>query len=148
VVNVPEVVENFRAFIKSKGLKYTPEREEILKEILGCQEHFDVDELYIKLKKRGSKVSKASIYRTIPLLIEAGYVQEVYKQDNRAYYEVVLNKMPHLHFICLNCKTVSEIEDEKLVELIKEYANKNGFSVLSYHLEVFGLCKKCKEEEK
>jgi len=147
VVNVPEVVENFRAFIKSKGLKYTPEREEILREILACKEHFDVDELYIKLKKRGSKVSKASIYRTIPLLIEAGYVQEVYKQDNRAYYEVVLNKMPHIHFICLNCKNVAEIEDERLVDLIKDYANRTSFSLLSYHLEVFGICKDCRKED-
>jgi len=147
VVNVSEVVENFREFIKSKGLKYTPEREEILREILECKEHFDVDELYIKLKKRGSKVSKASIYRTIPLLIEAGYVQEVYKQNNRAYYEVVLNKMPHIHFICLNCKNVEEIEDERLVTLIKEYADQKGFTLLSYHLEVFGVCNNCRNEE-
>jgi len=146
VVNVSEVVENFREFIKSKGLKYTPEREEILREILECKEHFDVDELYIKLKKKGSKVSKASIYRTIPLLIEAGYVQEVYKQNNRAYYEVVLNKMPHIHFICLNCKNVEEIEDERLVNLIKEYADQKGFTLLSYHLEVFGVCNNCREE--
>ncbi|NPA39905.1 MAG: transcriptional repressor [Thermodesulfobacteria bacterium] len=147
MVNVSEVVENFREFIKSKGLKYTPEREEILREILECKEHFDVDELYIKLKKRGSKVSKASIYRTIPLLIEAGYVQEVYKQNNRAYYEVVLNKMPHIHFICLNCKNVEEIEDERLVTLIKEYADQKGFTLLSYHLEVFGVCNNCRNEE-
>ena len=146
MVNVSEVVENFREFIKSKGLKYTPEREEILREILECKEHFDVDELYIKLKKKGSKVSKASIYRTIPLLIEAGYVQEVYKQNNRAYYEVVLNKMPHIHFICLNCKNVEEIEDERLVNLIKEYADQKGFTLLSYHLEVFGVCNNCREE--
>jgi Fur family ferric uptake transcriptional regulator len=146
VLNVSEVVQNFKEFIKSKGLKYTPEREEILREILTCKEHFDVDELYMKLKKKGSKISKASIYRTIPLLIEAGYVQEVYKQDNRAYYEVILNKLPHLHFICLQCKKVEEIEDEKLVGLIKEYAKQTNFSVLSYHLEVFGICSNCKKE--
>ena len=72
-----EIVEDFKKFIKKKGLKYTSEREEILKEILKSKQHFNVDELYIKLKRKGSKVSKASIYRTIPLLIEAGYVRSL-----------------------------------------------------------------------
>ena len=58
MLNVSEVVQNFKEFIKSKGLKYTPEREEILREILTCKEHFDVDELYMKLKKREVRFQK------------------------------------------------------------------------------------------
>jgi len=140
-----EIVKDFKNFIKKKGLKYTSEREEILKEILKSKNHFDVDELYMKLKKRGSKVSKASVYRTIPLLVEAGYIQEVYKQDARSYYELTLDKIPHIHFICIKCKGVDEIVDESFAELIQKEANSRNYTPLTYHLEIFGICEACKK---
>lgn len=139
------LLKDFRNFIKNKGLKYTPEREEILKEILEVGDHFDVEELYLRLKERKSKVSKASIYRTLPLLIEGGYIQEVYKQEGHSHYEVTINKLPHLHFICIECKKVEEVEDEGLLKLIRNYEKKRGYRLLSYHLEIFGICSDCKK---
>jgi len=140
-----EIVKDFKKFIKKKGLKYTSEREEILREILKSKQHFNVDELYIKLRKKGSKVSKASVYRTIPLLIEAGYIQEVYRQDAKSYYELTLDKIPHLHFICIKCKKVNEIIDNCLVELIQKHAKKEDYLPLTYHLEIFGVCSECRK---
>lgn len=144
--NESEIIKEFKEFIKKKALKYTSEREEILKEILNYKNHFDVDEIYNQLKKKGSKVSKASVYRTIPLLIEAGYIQEVYKQDAKAYYEVTLKKLPHIHFICVKCKSVQELIDAYLVEYIQKEAEKKGYTPLTYHLEIFGICKECKSK--
>ncbi len=141
-----EIIKEFKDFIKRKGLKYTPEREAILREILKINDHFDVEELYLRFKQKGSKISKASIYRTLPLLIEGGFIQEVYKHEGHSHYEVTLNKMPHIHFICISCKRVDEVIDERLVELIKEYEEKKGYKLLTYHLEVFGLCPECKKE--
>lgn len=140
-----EIVEDFKKFIKKKGLKYTSEREEILKEILKSKQHFNVDELYIKLKRKGSKVSKASVYRTIPLLIEAGYIQEVYRHNAKSYYEVTLDKIPHIHFICIKCKKVIEVIDDQLVELIQKHAKKENYLPLTYHLEIFGVCSECRK---
>uniref|UniRef100_A0A7V5XI49 Ferric uptake regulation protein n=1 Tax=Thermodesulfobacterium geofontis TaxID=1295609 RepID=A0A7V5XI49_9BACT len=140
-----EIVKDFKKFIRKRGLKYTSEREEILKEILKSKNHFDVDELYMKLRKRGSKVSKASVYRTIPLLVEAGYIQEVYKQDARSYYELTLDKLPHIHFICIKCKNVDEILDNYLAELIQKEAKNKNYTPLTYHLEIFGICSNCKK---
>lgn len=139
------LLKDFKKFIKSKGLKYTSEREEILKEILELGDHFDVESLYLRLKERKSKISKVSIYRTIPLLIEGGYIQEVYKQEGHSHYEVTLNKHPHLHFICVKCKKVEEINDERLLSLIKDYQEEKNCRLLSYHLEIFGICSDCKE---
>ncbi|PMP68874.1 MAG: transcriptional repressor [Thermodesulfobacterium geofontis] len=144
MVLTTEIVNDFKNFIKKKGLKYTSEREEILKEILKSKDHFDVDELYMKLRKKGSKVSKASVYRTIPLLVEAGYIQEVYKQDARSYYELTLDKLPHIHFICVKCKNVDEIIDKYLAELIQKEAKNKDYTPLTYHLEIFGICSNCK----
>jgi Fur family ferric uptake transcriptional regulator len=145
MVLTTEIVKDFKKFIRKKGLKYTSEREEILKEILKSKDHFDVDELYMKLRKKGSKVSKASVYRTIPLLVEAGYIQEVYKQDARSYYELTLDKLPHIHFICIKCKNVDEILDNYLAELIKKEAKNKNYAPLTYHLEIFGICSDCKK---
>jgi len=139
------LISDFRSFIKKKGLKYTPEREEILREILEVGNHFDVESLYLRLKSKKSKISKASIYRTIPLLIEAGYIQEVYKQGGNAYYEVTYNKGPHLHFICISCGKVEEVVDLELISLIKKYENEKGYKLLTFHLESFGLCPDCRE---
>ncbi len=141
-----EIIKEFKEFIKKKGLKYTPEREAILREILKIDDHFDVEELYLRFKQKGSKISKASIYRTLPLLIEGGFIQEVYKQEGHSHYEVTLNKLPHIHFICISCKRVDEVIDDRLVEVIKEHEKKKGYKLLTYHLEVFGLCPECKKE--
>lgn len=142
---IEPIIEGFRQFIKKRGLKYTPEREEILREILSLKDHFDVDSLYLRLKGKNSKVSKASIYRTIPLLVEGGYIQEVYKKGGQSYYEVTLNKMPHLHFICVKCGAVQEAIDERLNNLIEELEQSSKYRFLTYHLEIFGVCPTCRE---
>lgn len=139
------LIEGFRQFIKRRGLKYTSEREEILREILSTKDHFDVDTLYLQLKSKNSKISKASIYRTIPLLIEGGYIQEVYKKGGQSYYEVTLNKRPHLHFICIKCSEVKEAYDPRLNELIDDLERASNYRFLTFHLEIFGLCPSCRE---
>jgi Fur family ferric uptake transcriptional regulator len=144
-MDMKNLIEDFKNFIKKKGLKYTSEREEVLREILEVEDHFDVDTLYFRLKNKNSKISKASIYRTLPLLIEAGYIQEVYKQAGHSYYEVTFNKLPHLHFICISCGRVDEVMDPRLNQLIKEHEQEKNYKLLSYHLEIFGVCSNCKE---
>ncbi|MFN3921575.1 MAG: Fur family transcriptional regulator [Caldimicrobium sp.] len=142
-----EALKEFKNFIKRKGLKYTQEREEILREILSIGGHFDVENLYLRLKNKNSKISKASIYRTLPLLVESGYIQEVYKQGGHSHYEVTLNKVPHLHFICIRCGTVEEVIDKRLNKLIKAHEALKNFKLLTYHLEIFGICPTCREVE-
>ena len=138
-----EILKNFRDFIRKKGLKYTSEREEILQEILSIEGHFDVDELHQRLREKKKKISKPSIYRSIPLLMEAGYIQEVYRQDGHAHYEVTINKSPHLHFLCLRCGKVEEIVDPEIERLIQQKEIESGFKLVTHHLESFGLCKNC-----
>lgn len=142
-----ELLDNFKKFLKKKGYKYTQEREDIFKEILSIEDHFDVENLYLRFKNKKSKISKASIYRTLPLLVEGGYIQEVYKQDGHSHYEVTLNKLPHLHFICINCGKVVEVLDERFNALIKEYEIQKDFVLLTHHLESFGVCSDCRKKK-
>jgi Fur family ferric uptake transcriptional regulator len=137
--------QKFKKFITDKGLKLTKERKEILNEILRTKGHFDPDELFIKLKNRGSKVSRASIYRTLPLLIESGLIEEVEKIDKRAHYEKISMDSHHDHMICIKCGKVIEFYSETLEMLQDEICKNERFKGIRHTLEILGHCKRCRD---
>ena len=102
----------FRKYIKNKGLRYTPERETIVKEIFANHDHFDVDGLYLRLRGKEKKISKASIYRTIPHLLESGLIQEVFYEDGHMHYEHIFGHQHHCHLRCVECGQIVEFRDE------------------------------------
>ena len=83
-MNDPE--RTFAEFLKSKGLKFTPERREILRVIFATHEHFDVETLFEVMKKRGERTSLATIYRLVPLLIESGMIRRATRLDGPVTY--------------------------------------------------------------
>lgn len=141
----PEI-KVFKEFIRQRGLRNTRERETIAREILSRQDHFDVDELYLSLKDRGG-VSKASIYRTIPLLIKAGLITEVFREDGHMHYEHIYGREHHCHLRCNNCRKVIEFSNPLLSEIEKEVGEKFGFAVTGHKLEIFGLCPECSQKK-
>lgn len=138
--------ESIKKFLKSKGLKITKEREEIIREIEITKGHFDPDGLYIKMKSRGSKVSRASIYRTIGLLVESGILEVVENVDKHKHYEIVTNNSHHDHMICLKCGKVIEFYSPTLETLQKELCNKENFTHVRHSLEIYGYCNKCSKK--
>ena len=123
-------IQLFRSFISGKGLRNTPEREEIIAEIFSTHEHFDVDELYMRLRHRGSKISKASIYRNIPLIMECGLIKDVWLEDGHMHYEHIYGHGHHCHLRCVKCGKVVEFVDESLKELEKRLSEENGFEII------------------
>ncbi|MEK6690287.1 MAG: transcriptional repressor [Nitrospirota bacterium] len=134
----------FKEFLQKKGLKLTREREAILKEIFSFHGHFDPEELHIRLRKKGSSISKASIYRTVPLLIESGLLEEVIKVDKHAHYEHTYGHNHHDHMICITCGRVVEFHSQELEELQKRLCKDYGFRGISHTLEIRGYCRKCR----
>ncbi len=134
--------EKFREFLTTKGLKLTKERDEILHEMLGMKKHFDLEELFIRLKTKGSKVSRASVYRTIPLLIGSGLIEEVERVDRHAHYERVSDDH-HDHMICIKCGKVTEFYSPTIEMLQSEICQKEKFKGIRHSLEIFGYCEKC-----
>ncbi len=134
----------FKKFLSSKGLKLTRERNEIIREILRMKAHFDPDELYLRLKNKGAKVSKASIYRTIPLLVESGLIEEVVKIDKHAHYERVSENAHHDHMICVKCGRVIEFYSPHLEMVQNDVCRKEGFSGVRHTLEILGYCRRCR----
>jgi Fur family ferric uptake transcriptional regulator len=133
----------FRSFIRRRGLRNTPEREEIITEIFASQDHFDVDELYLRLRSRGSRVSKASIYRNIPLIMECGLIKEVWHEDGHMHYEPVYGYSHHCHLRCLKCGKVIEFVEKELKEIEKRLGHKHNFQIVDHRLDVIGYCSEC-----
>ncbi|HDL21383.1 MAG TPA: transcriptional repressor [Nitrospirae bacterium] len=133
----------FRDFLQGKDLKFTHERITVLREISRLKRHFDIEELYITLRKKDRKVSRASVYRTVPLLVESGLVEEIKTIDTHTYYEYTFGKEHHDHLICLKCGKIIEFHSEKLEHIQDEVCRKEDFSGVRHVLEIQGYCKKC-----
>ena len=138
-------IDLFRSFIAKKELRNTPEREEIIKEIFSVNDHFDVDELYLRLRQKGSKVSKASIYRNIPLIMECGLIREVWHENGHMHYEPIYGNSHHCHLRCLKCGKVIEFVEEELNKLEKRLGKTYNFKIIDHRLDITGYCSSCKK---
>ncbi len=144
--HLPEI-EIFKEYIRRKGLRFTPEREIIVREIFEIHDHFDVDELYLRLRNKGKKLSKASIYRTLPLLIDCGLIQEVYHEDGHMHYEHVYGHEPHAHVRCLECRKVEEFTDHRIKEIEEHITKEFGYRLTGLRFELLGYCPDCLKKQ-
>lgn len=140
-------LEIFKEFLKKQGLRYTPEREAIIKEIFAIHDHFDVDSLYISMRKKGLRISKPSIYRLIPLLIEANLIEEVFFDKSQMHYEHVYGHEHHCHLRCVKCNKIEEFRDARVKDIEMDLSEKFGYKILRHKLEVMGICSACQEKD-
>ncbi|MCE5194962.1 MAG: transcriptional repressor [Nitrospiraceae bacterium] len=137
----------FREFLDKKGLKYTQEREAVLREVFSNHNHFDPEEILIKMRQKGIRVSRASIYRTLPLMIECGLVGIVGKTDKQTFYEHTFGHEHHDHVICIGCGKVISIFSEKIEELQAKLCKDKNFIPVTHTLEIKGYCSKCNKKK-
>ena len=136
-----------KKYFKANGLRFTPQREELLKTIFTVSTHFDVDFLHSQLKEKGVKVSKATIYRAIPLMKDCGVINDVTRIDNKDYYEFAYNRQHHDHMICTNCGSIIEFHNEKIEELQHYICDEHNFFPETHQLIIRGLCEKCRSKQ-
>jgi Fur family ferric uptake transcriptional regulator len=133
----------FREFLYKKGLKFTKERQRILDEVFSFHGHFDPEELLRNMRSKDIKVSKASVYRTLPLLLESGLIEQVEKNDKHAHYEHTFGHEHHDHLICMRCGKVIEVFSPKLEAVQNELCMSNLFKGIKHTLEIKGYCRDC-----
>lgn len=134
----------FEGFLRSRQLKLTGERRALLAAVLTWGSHFDADTLHLALKQRGADVSRATVYRTLDLLVQCGLVRKDSLGHSQAQYEAVKAGEHHDHLICLNCSTVIEFYREDLEALQDAICAEKKFKPLHHSLQIFGLCSACK----
>tara|TARA_B100001173_G_scaffold89461_1_gene76919 strand:+ start:1439 stop:1867 length:429 start_codon:yes stop_codon:yes gene_type:complete len=131
----------------AKGVKLTEQRKIIAKviseskELYGESDHPDVDELYKRVSKLDSKISIATVYRTVKLLEESGILTKHDFKGGKARYEQI-NESHHDHLIDIKTGEIIEFVDEEIEILQKKVADKYGYNLVDHKLELYGVKKK------
>ena len=122
----------------SKGLRLTDQRKLIAKVMSESENHPDVDELYQRVNKLDSKISIATVYRTVKLFEEAGIIAKHDFKGNKARYEQAPEEH-HDHLIDINTGEITEFVNEEIERLQKQVAEKLGYKLVDHRLELYGL---------
>lgn len=137
-------VHLFRRYLRDQGLPVTQQRESIAEVVFGSPDHLSVDEIEAVLRQRGERIGKATIYRTLEMLVRSGLVAEHDFGEGFKRYEHLFGQMPmHEHLVCTECGKVTEIKSQELIRVQEEITKEHNFRPARYRLEVYGLCADC-----
>lgn len=136
--------QHFEDFLREENYRVTPERFEVLDAVMATNGHFDADELFLTLKKTGSKVSRATVYNTLDILEECELVFKTRLKDHGSRYEKAFGRSHHDHLICVKCGKIVEFVDEGIEQGQQAIAKKFKFTLISHSHQIFGLCPDCK----
>jgi Fur family ferric uptake transcriptional regulator len=134
----------FRRYLHGEKLKFTPERAMILDAVLRKTGLFEADQLAADVKALGHRVSRATVYRTLNHLQDAGICKQVFFDNKQSYYEVIAGEQGNDYLICVETGRVIEFRSDKLRELRDEICRQHGFEPLRHQFHVFGLAPKKK----
>lgn len=135
--------KKFEAFLAEHDLKYTSQRRTILLEAFGSKRHFGAETLLELVKKRDRTISKATLYRTLALLVKSKILEEHDFGDGHMSYEPMIGQQHHDHLVCVKCKSILEFESEEIERIQDAEARKRGFKIISHSHKLFGLCRHC-----
>lgn len=139
-----ELQMRFDAYLQARGLKVTHERELIFEEAMRFKKHFDADELYERFRDKGFRISRDTVYRNIPLLLESGVIQKSAGDSKREYFEPLRIKGHHDHLVCLQCGAMVEFFCGEFEALQEKISRQYGFDLVFHDHRLYGCCPKCK----
>jgi Fur family ferric uptake transcriptional regulator len=138
----------FRNCLASRGLKFTPERNVILQEVFERHDHFEAESLLASIRKKGKRTSRATIYRTLELLVKCGLLEVVDLGGNSQHYEHTVGHQHHDHLICERCGRIIEFTHIPLERLKDKVCQEMNFDGRSHTLKIFGICDRCQGNPK
>jgi Fur family ferric uptake transcriptional regulator len=134
----------FRRYLHDQKLKFTPERAMMLDAVLRKEGLFEPEQLVVDLKQLGHRVSRATVYRTLAHLQDAGILKQVFFDNRQSYYEVIAGRQAYDYLICVSTGRVIEFSSEKLRKLRDEICAEQGWDPISHQFHIFGLSPEAK----
>ncbi len=142
VVEQGNAEDKFREFLEIRGEKLTEPRRVLVRHIFDNHKHFDADELVADLRNAGRQVSRATVYRTLRLLVEAGLLREL-RLTNRTAYEHDFGYPSHDHLHCTECNRVIEFRNDEISRLREAISMEQGFRAAGHRFIISGICRAC-----
>ncbi|HEX4054960.1 MAG TPA: transcriptional repressor [Tepidisphaeraceae bacterium] len=136
----------FRQYLRGQRLKFTPERAMILDAVLRKTALFEAEQLAVDLRQLGHRVSRATVYRTLSHLQDAGILKQVFFDNKQSYYDVIVGRQAYDYLICVTTGKVIEFNSDKLRKLRDEICRQHGFEPISHQFHIFGLSPQARAE--
>jgi len=145
--NFEKLLSKFKLLLKENGLKFTTQRELVLKTLFNYLGHFTPEDLHMLIKKNNpdSNVGVTTIYRTLNLLESNHIVTSISFGIQGKKYELG-NKPHHDHLICNQCGKIVEFEDPTIEELQEKIAKIHDFKLTEHIMQLYGVCKDCQDK--
>jgi len=145
---VQEVKDLFAKYLEEKKLRKTPERFALLEEIYTRNDHFDAEQLYIDMKTKNFKVSRATVYNTLEILAECDLIRKHHFGQNLSYFEKSYSYRQHDHIICTECNKILEFCDPRIQSIRDIVGEHHNFNIQFHSLNFYGTCSDCTANKK
>ena len=147
MTRLEEERKRFQEFLRERGLKLTHQRVQILERAVEVDEHFNAEELLELLRSDNHKISKATVYRTLALLVEADLLDtHDFERGHTLYERAAHGTAHHDHLICLGCDRVFEFHSEEIEALQTAVAERFDFKTISHTHQIYGVCGRCQRQ--
>ncbi len=134
--------------LRGSGFRWTNQRALIVRTALATHEHFTAEELLDRCRRVDPRVSRATVYRTLAVLEDAGFVEGLDTGDGGRRFEHVIGHAHHDHMVCSSCSRIFEFVDEELERRQEAAAKRIGFRIERHSLRIHGVCRDCQRSKK
>ena len=140
--------DRFETHLNKNGRKLTSGRRVVFEEVMDAHGHFAAEDLAKQCKKSKYKVSRATVYRSLRELLEAGVIRETAYGEKHHLYEHIYDEKPHHHARCIRCSNMIEFPDLKEDKIYYPILEKEGFTILGHEMHFYGICSNCEVKKR